>query len=227
MSVKKSLKLGFKQLNFNLTQRQEEFLNIMMNEQTRVVFLTGPSGVSKSFLAVYAALKLFNQDSRKRILYLRSAIESGEKSIGLLPGTLQEKFQKYEEILFEKIEEILEPSSSLAVNKSFFARAEPINFLRGKTFIDLNVILDEANNCSSKEILTVMTRIGLGSKLFILGDKMQCDIKNSGLTAFMQAFNNQESKDHGIHCMTFDKDDIVRDELIKFILFKYEENFNV
>lgn len=219
MSIaKKSLKLGFKKANFTLKQKQEEYLKIMMAPETRVVFLSGGAGTSKSYLSVLAALNLYNLDGRKKLLYLRTVVESAERSIGLLPGTLHEKLFPYQEVFSEKLDEILDSNSSSAAKTSGIARSECMNFLRGRTFLDEIVIIDECNNCSLREIKTAITRIGIGSKIFICGDPEQVDIKNSGFAKVTKAFNNEESREKGIFCLKFDEEDIVRDEIIKFIL---------
>jgi phosphate starvation-inducible protein PhoH and related proteins len=223
MSIaKKSLKLGFKKANFTLKQKQEEYLKIMMAPETRVVFLSGGAGTSKSYLSVLAALNLYNLDGRKKLLYLRTAVESAERSIGYLKGDANEKFANYEQVFHEKLDEILDSNSSSAAKTSGIAKSEPMNFLRGRTFLDEIVIIDECNNCSLREIKTAITRIGIGSKIFICGDPEQVDIKNSGFAKVMEAFNNEESREKGIFCLKFEEEDIVRDEIIKFILATFK-----
>ena len=218
MSSKKSLKLGFCELPFNFTPKQEQFIDIMENKNTRIVFLSGVAGTSKSFLSTYVALKLFNMDSRKKIYYLRTVVESAERSLGFLRGDLSEKFGEYSAIFYEKIQQILDDPSCKALYSSQIVEAAPINFMRGRTFEDSVVIFDEASNASAKEMLTILTRIGKYSKIFICGDPKQSDIKNSGFKPFYNCFDNKESRNKGIYCLQFNKEDIVRDDIIGYII---------
>jgi phosphate starvation-inducible PhoH-like protein len=101
--------------------------------------------------------------------------------------------------------------------------ALPINFLRGANWIDKIVVADEAQNFTFKELTTLVTRLGKNSKLFICGDFMQSDINGkSGFGPMYDLFNDEDSKLKGIHCFRFTKDDIMRDELLKFIIGKLE-----
>lgn len=222
MSNKRSLKVGFRALPFKLTEKQEDFLSIMTDKETRIVFLSGKAGSSKSFLATYASLQLFNKDARKKIMYLRSAVESSDRSLGLLKGDLETKCAPYMSVFIDKIEEMLDKTSSSALASSDIVSLEVVNFLRGKTFIDTTVLADEAQNFSLKELITIVSRIGIGSKIFVVGDPTQSDIKNSGFVSFFNAFNNEEARNKGIYCLEFGEEDIVRDGIIKYIYNVYE-----
>ena len=99
----------------------------------------------------------------------------------------------------------------------------PVNFARGMSWNAKFIILDEAQNCTQKEITTVMTRLGPHSKLFILADPMQTDLKNGSVGAFEKMFNvftDQESQAQGIHTFTFDEDDIMRSPLVRYVTKK-------
>ena len=100
----------------------------------------------------------------------------------------------------------------------------PVNFVRGANWNDKIVIVDEAQNFTYAELLTVLTRIGENSKIIICGDIMQSDIKTSGFSKIFNVFNDEESKSNGIHCVKFTNKDIQRSEILKFIVAKLEEN---
>ena len=89
------------------------------------------------------------------------------------------------------------------------------------------ILLDEAQNSSFREIVTVLTRIGKYSRCFIMADPMQTDLKNGNRGGFLKLydiFNDEESKAMGIHTFEFNEEDIVRSELTKFIVTKINEN---
>ena len=105
-------------------------------------------------------------------------------------------------------------------------QAMPINFLRGASWKDKVVVADEAQNFTFKELTTLITRLGHNSKLFICGDFMQSDINGkSGYADMFNLFKDQESQDNGIHCFSFNKNDILRSELQKYIIGKLEDNY--
>ena len=100
----------------------------------------------------------------------------------------------------------------------------PVNFARGMNWAAKCIILDEAQNSTIKEIITVLTRLGKGCKCFILADPMQTDLKNShimgGYEKLIKVFNDEESKEMGIHTFSFGEEDIMRSELVKFLIAK-------
>jgi phosphate starvation-inducible PhoH-like protein len=97
----------------------------------------------------------------------------------------------------------------------------PINFLRGASWIDKVIVADEAQNFTFKELLTLVTRIGSNTKLFICGDSMQSDINGkSGFTDMCSIFNDYKSRQKGIEYFEFTEDDIKRSEILKFIIRK-------
>ena len=100
----------------------------------------------------------------------------------------------------------------------------PINYLRGASWKNKIVLADEAQNFTKKELITLITRIGEDTKYFICGDLMQSDINGkSGLNEIAKIFDDEESKKNGIHVFTFDKKDILRSEILKFIISKLEK----
>ena len=99
-----------------------------------------------------------------------------------------------------------------------YLKCTPVNFLRGATFTNSVVIVDEAQNLEHSELITILTRFGKNCKLFVIGDSLQSDIQKSGFKNIMGGFDSEESKDHGIHVFHFSEDDITRSKLLKFIV---------
>ena len=113
-----SNKLEFKQLNakvrfkkkeFNFTENQIDFLKTVLKDESKLIFLSGPAGTAKTYMAVYSALQmLINSDLEKEILYIRSIAESAQKNMGALPGSLDEKFSVFATPFYDKVDEMLD-----------------------------------------------------------------------------------------------------------------------
>ena len=206
---------------FPLTEKQLDLLKIIFDRKTSIVFISGPAGTSKTFTAIYGALQLYNMNNDHGITYVRTIAESGEKSLGALPGEMEEKINPYMMPMNEKLDEILIPGQSRILKQKDIIHGMPINYLRGASWTNEIVIADESQNFTFKELTTLMTRIGKGSKLIICGDPMQSDINGrSGFSDMYSLFNDEDSANHGIHCFPFGPEDIKRSEILKFIIEK-------
>jgi phosphate starvation-inducible PhoH-like protein len=222
MSSKKRFKTGLLLGHINLSEKQKEYLRIMLDPNTRVVFFSGPSGSTKTFLAFYGALSLWNEDQKLKLLYLRSAVESASRSIGFLKGSTEDKISPYMEVLKEKLSEILNPQETQSLVDSGSVEGDIINFLRGRSISNTIMILDEAENATSHEIETVLTRMNKNTKIFVCGDSRQSDLRRNDYDNICAEFSDEESAARGIHHLEFTKEDIMRDPVIGFILDKLE-----
>jgi len=211
---------------FKLTEKQIELVKLIQNENTNIVFVEGACGTGKSFSAILGALQLFNNnDSYEKIIYIRSIVESADKSIGALPGNLKEKTAPFAAPLFDKMVQLLDEKMVKELFSTNQIEFSPINFLRGEDWKNRIIILDEAQDLSLREIETVMTRIGKNTKLIICGDSRQSDIgRKSGFLKVMNVFESAvDSKRWGIESFQFTIDDIVRSPFLKFIVEKFDE----
>ena len=207
----------------DLTEKQKEFLKIALDSQTKIVFVSGPSGTSKSFLSVLAVLELMNMKKVSDLIYIRSIVESSDNKMGYLPGDANEKLSPYLEPLLEKLEEMLDASDINLLQKEKRIEAKPTGYLRGLSWNAKGIIMDEAQNSTRKELTTLLTRLGHFSKMFICGDPLQSDINGkSGFAEMCNVFNDQESKDKGIHVFYLTEEDIVRSDIVKFIVKKLQ-----
>ena len=207
----------------DLTDKQKEFLKLALDNNTKIIFLSGPAGSSKSFLAVLASLELMNMKKISDIIYIRSIVESSDNKMGFLPGDASEKLSPYLEPLLEKLEEMLDTSDINNLQKEKRIEGKPTGYLRGLSWNAKAIIMDEAQNSTYKEITTLLTRIGHFSKLFICGDPMQSDINGkSGFEKMCNVFNDEESKIQGVHTFYLTEADIVRSEIVRYIVKKLE-----
>jgi phosphate starvation-inducible PhoH-like protein len=222
------LKLTFKVNNLRLTEKQKTFLALALEEETNIIFVSGPAGSTKTYMAVYAALRHLSSNDDLDMFYVRTVIESADKGLGALPGSVEEKINPYMAPLEDKLIEMLPQNKTVRKEliDSGRIQAMPINFLRGASWKDKVVVADEAQNFTFKELTTLITRLGNNSKLFICGDFMQSDINGkSGYADMFNLFKDRESQDNGIHCFSFNKNDILRSELQKYIIGKLEDNY--
>lgn len=210
----------------DLTQKQLDYIDLILDKNTNIVFINGPAGSSKTYVAVYAALMALNKKSQSDILYLRSAIESSSRSLGHLPGSAEEKINVYLAPLQDKLEELLPKNEVDALIKDQRIIGNVVNYIRGASWNAKFVIVDESQNLTPKELKTVMSRLGKYSKLIILGDPGQSDLKEeSGFLKYFDLFNSEESKEYGIHAVSFTRADIVRSKILGYILDKIERTY--
>ena len=92
---------------FPWTEKQKEFFKVALHPSTNIVFVNGPAGTSKTLLSVYCALQMLNMKVISDIMYLRSAVESSDKSLGFLPGTADEKLKFFNLPFLDKLDELL------------------------------------------------------------------------------------------------------------------------
>ncbi len=206
----------------DLTENQRKLIDLILDRDTRLVFLSGPAGTSKTFLSVLAGLMLMQKHSVSDIVYVRSVIESASKSLGYLPGEAGDKMEPFLRPLRDKLDEMLPAGEVDKLVKDKRVEGCPVGFLRGASFNARFILADEAQNLTVKELTTLVTRVGRFSKLIVAGDPDQSDILTSGFQRFCDTFNDEESRQNGVHYFSFTKDDVVMSELVKFIVGRLE-----
>jgi len=207
--------------NFVFTHKQQEFLQLALNKNTKMLFVTGPAGSTKSFMSIYCALKLLNERRVSDLIYVRSIVESADCKIGYLPGEIDAKIHPYMEPLYDKLSELLPKNEIDILKKDQRLSSIPISFLRGAHWNAKFIFADESQNMTMKELTTLITRIGEYSKIIIAGDPEQSDVNGkSGFCKMVSSFDDDESRQNGIYVFKFTEDDILRSQLVKFIVKK-------
>lgn len=215
------LKSQLKIRDKKLTESQKELLKLIKHKDSKMIFVSGPAGTAKTFVSVLAALQLLNNKRISNLYYVRSVVESSSQKMGFLPGDLNSKLDPYIEPLLEKLDEFLCAGDIDLLQSGGFINALPINYLRGRNWNAKYILMDEAQNLTEKELITLMTRVGEYSKLILCGDPYQSDIGNkSGFVSIMDLFTGEDSENNGIFTFNFTEDDIVRSKLCKFIVEK-------
>src|SRR5438046_3142129 len=158
------------------TEKQKEFIKLANDKDTKIIFVKGPAGSSKTLLATFVGLSLLNEKRISDILYIRAAIESSDAKLGYLPGDADEKMAYYGVPLTEKLDELLPKGQVDKLIQDARVSVFPVGFTRGLNWNAKCIIIDEAQNLVAKELVTLLTRIGKFSKCFVLADPMQSDI---------------------------------------------------
>ena len=187
-----------------------------------VTFGIGPAGTGKTYLAVASAVAALKAEQVARIVLTRPAVEAGE-ALGFLPGDLYEKIAPYLRPLHDALHDML-PADEIArhIERATIEIA-PLAYMRGRTINNSFIILDEAQNSTTEQMLMFLTRLGHGSKAVITGDPTQIDLpghKRSGLLEAQRALQ----KIDGISIIEFQKRDVVRHPLVQRIISAYEEH---
>ena len=189
------------------------------------MFLKGPAGASKTIISMYCGLQLLNSRRISDMVLIRSAVESSDSKLGYLPGTVEDKFSVYLTPFNDKFSELLTISQIKKLETDNRITICPINFARGLHFSVKFVCCDEAQNLTTKELQTLLTRTGEFCKVIICGDPEQSDLPKdkSGFKKVYDAFDNYESQELGIQCVELGEQDIVRSEICKYIVRKFKQ----
>lgn len=168
-------KTDIKSINaLQLNEEQKEAKRLIIENQ--IVIVTGRAGSGKSLVCAQTALDFLKKKQISCIYNTRAAIEVG-KSLGYLPGALNEKFDPYMEALLENLAKCCSDKTEIPkLVQEEKIKALPVQFIRGKTIDDI-LIVEEAQNLTKGEMLAILTRLGKTGKIIINGDNEQTDIK--------------------------------------------------
>lgn len=221
VSQKSKIQIPLHIIKRELTKKQQEFIDVALDKKTNLMLISGPAGTTKTYLAVLASLMLLNEKRVSDIIYVRSVVESADVKMGALPGEAEDKLSPYKRPLIDKLDELLPKHEIDILNKEHRLEGLPINYLRGLNWNAKAIIGDEMQNCTKKELITLMTRTGEFSKVFLLGDPQQSDINGrSGFQSIFNLFNDEVDKENGIYTFEFTEDDILRSALVRYIVGK-------
>jgi phosphate starvation-inducible PhoH-like protein len=212
---------GFSLREFEWTPKQRVFINTLLTNKNKIVFCKAPAGVGKTLCATYAALKLVKEGKADKILYIRNPVENA-KSIGFLPGDLSEKMSWVIQPLLDQLNQLMPEYQVRDLIKDGVIQGVPLGFIKGTSNIKTVMIIDEVADLTAQDLLLCLTRIGKDSKIFLVGDVAQCHVKNSGFLKVFNLFNDTESKENGVATFQFGIDDIMRNEILKYVISKFE-----
>jgi phosphate starvation-inducible PhoH-like protein len=188
-------------------------------QKHEILFLIGPAGTAKSFLATAFAIKEIVEKTKKNIVLTRPIVEAGEK-LGFLPGDLNEKVDPYMMPLYDSIDKLTNGELRDHVNSCL--KISPLAYMRGSTYDNSVCIFDEAQNATYKQLVLFLTRLGNNSKMIITGDPEQIDLPGSGLMDMVEDLQSITK----IGIIEFKDSAIVRNPLVTEILKKVRKRNN-
>ncbi|WP_459817517.1 PhoH family protein [Galenea microaerophila] len=183
-------------------------------------FGIGPAGTGKTYLAVACAVQALENETVRRIILTRPAVEAGEK-LGFLPGDLSQKVDPYLRPLFDALFEMLGFENVERLIEKNVIEIAPLAFMRGRTLNESFVLLDEAQNTTTEQMKMFLTRIGFGSKAVITGDITQCDLPRQQKSGLRHAIEVLEGVPD-IGFTFFQAKDVVRHSLVQKIVQAYD-----
>ena len=190
------------------TERQREYIEALKTAPQIIV--TGPAGTGKTYIAATKAAQLFEAGIAEKIILTRPNVASG-RSLGFFPGTLEEKIAPWIVPFVEVLEEHLGKEAVEIALKKGNIDVVPFEVMRGRTFRNAFVILDEAQNATPHELKMFLSRIGENAQAVLNGDIMQSDLKaESGLAKIIELVRKQKLP---VPCIEFTLDDIVRSDI--------------
>jgi phosphate starvation-inducible protein PhoH len=218
-----NVKFGMKQIA-PITDNQD--LLFEAYEEGKNILAIGSAGTGKTFTALYLALKdVMANNDYKEIIIVRSSVQSREQ--GHLPGDAKEKMAYFESPYADIVNELFGRGDAYEIMKQKNTiRFMSTSFIRGLTFDDALIIVDECQSCTYHELDSIITRVGEGSRIIFCGDVKQDDLKTggrgrndvSGLKDFVKVLNNMSS----VQTIEFTINDVVRSGLVKEYLIAKE-----
>lgn len=186
-----------------------------------LLFAVGPAGSGKTYTAIALAVKALKEKEVRRVILTRPAVEAGEK-LGFLPGDMKEKLDPYLQPLYDALNDMIPAAKLQKYLEDGTVQIAPLAYMRGRTLDNAFVILDEAQNTTRSQIKMFLTRMGRNAKFIVTGDVTQIDLprkSDSGLTQAMDTLRDIT----GIGMVEFDKRDIVRHPLVKYIVNAFDK----
>lgn len=203
------------------TDNQRKFIGLIQDKE--IIIGAGFAGTGKTFLSCAKALLLLKQNPKfRKIMLVKSVTGLKGEDVGFLKGTLDDKMAPFMESFKDNFRKIIGPAATEALVHMGMIEVQPLSFVRGRTIDNTIIIIDEAQNISFDNMKSMLTRIGENSKIIVIGDTKQIDLKNkreSSLHQIMDKF----SKHSAFGVMQFERSDQVRNPLINIIEEVFDE----
>lgn len=185
-----------------------------------VSFALGSPGTGKSLIALSEACRLVNSENSpiEKIYYLRSNVGmSHEVSLGAIPGNLSDKTMQLAYPVLDNLIEFMGEGQAKYLLESGKIEVLPMGMIRGRSFKNAFIVVDEIQNATTHHIRTILTRISEGSKMVIVGDNKQCDFKDTKLSGILDVVEKLKGLP-GVGIIEFSNKDIIRHPIIQHIL---------
>jgi phosphate starvation-inducible protein PhoH and related proteins len=198
---------------------QENYLDALEDENKHVVFAVGPAGSGKTLIATLFAIRALKNNEIEKIVITRPNVAVDDRDIGFLPGDVFKKLQPWVMPLLDVFAEYYSQKEILYMVEENIIDVVPVAFMRGRTFKNSIIIVDEAQGTTKNSMLSILTRIGENSKMIVTGDLAQSDfVGKNGLSDFLDRFRTSNS----IEVIKFNDGDIERHPVIRELLEIYK-----
>jgi len=194
---------------------------VELYEYNDLLFAVGPAGSGKTYTAIALAVRALKDRTVRRVILTRPAVEAGEK-LGFLPGDMKDKLDPYLQPLYDALNDMIPAAKLQRFLEDGTVQIAPLAYMRGRTLDNAFVILDEAQNTTSSQIKMFLTRMGRNAKFIVTGDVTQIDLPRKSDSGLMRAMDTLRGID-GIGMVEFDKRDIVRHHLVKYIVDAFDK----
>jgi len=216
--------LGFVDVNYKCkTENQKKLVKSI--KENIITICSGYPGSGKTYLSCAVALDLLKKDGYDKIVIAKSVQTIQNEEIGFLKGTMSEKLEPTIQSFVQNINKIIGRDKTKMLFDKFLIEVMPLAYIRGATRDNEIIIIDEAQNISVENIRTVLTRIGENSKMILLGDEEQIDLKKKNDSSLKFIKENLRHID-GIGVVELGEDDVVRHPIIKEIEEVFREKSN-
>ena len=203
-----------------LTPKQKIVYDLIVNN--KIISITGVQGTSKTFIAAYAALKLFNSDPNvNKVMIVKPTEIVGSTALGYTPGTVEEKLAVYLENFNDVFEDIVDERTITQMVSAKELQFKAAQFVRGRTIKNTILIIDEFQNFELNTLVAILTRLGKHSKIILCGDIKQNDIAKQYVA--VNVIKELLTDHPGIVQFEFDKSDNMRDPLVIRLVDKLEK----
>lgn len=202
---------------------QEQYILALTNEDTDVVVVTGPAGTGKTYLAMLAAIKALRNKECDRIVLTRPAVGVDDEKHGFLPGDLNAKMEPWTRPLLDVLREYYSVKEIEYMVQEQIVEIAPLAFMRGRTFKNSWIILDEAQNATPSQVKMLLTRIGVGSKIIVTGDVEQTDRRKPDNGLMDLEYRLKTMGVPGLEICKFDHRDIQRHSIIEHVIKLYNQ----
>lgn len=200
-----------------LNPSQKEYMAAI--DESDVTFGLGSAGTGKTYIAVAKAIEYLAAKKCEKLVFTRPAVEAGEK-LGFLPGDMKEKIDPYLLPIYDVLNERMGKSNVEKMMQNGSIEISPLAFMRGRTFTNAFIVMDEMQNATNSQIKMALTRIGEGTKVIFTGDPHQSDLaEDSGLLPMATKLEGV----NGLSIVRFACEDVVRSRIVRDILERLEK----
>lgn len=202
-----------------LNRAQRVYLSAIQTSD--MVIGVGPAGVGKTFVASAYAIEQLASNRISSIILTRPTVSEPGEAIGFLPGTLEKKLEPWTAPIFDVFYERIGVQKTQTLFKEQKIRIVPFTFMRGRTFKDAIVLVDEAQNMTVSQAKKLVTRAGEGAKYVISGDREQSDLP--GVNGFTHLIDMVKDYNLPVPIVEFDSSEVIRSPLCALWVQAFEQ----